>query len=160
MTKKDEIIEAILNDQEQEEEMLLEMATVAREFELNWSIAVNPDSSRNDPVYFKLYDSVSYGSATKCARISFLAPKYVVHNDSKEQWILNNKEKKLLVGFLNSKQRGRKKKDSDMSNWKYAIALWNKEMGYIDDEREVNELAETDTPLPFHLEPPDYTELS
>ena len=79
-----QVINEIIEQQTQEQEMFTEMATVARDYENNLSIAVNPDSSRNRPTYFKVYDHVNYKHATKCARISFLSPEYVIHVGERE----------------------------------------------------------------------------
>lgn len=160
-----EVIKEIIEKQTQEREMFTEMATVARDYENNLSIAVNPDSSRNRPTYFKVYDHVNYRHATKCARISFLYPEYVVHVGEKSVWkFSNNKEKKHLIYFLKSKRRGKKDAESAMTNWQYAIALWNVEMGFIDDAeeawaytRENTNPHDTDSPLPIDLEMPNYT---
>ena len=77
------MIREIIEKQSREQEMFTEMATVARDYENNLSIAVNPDSLRNRPTYFKVYDHVNYKQATKCARISFLSPEYVIHTAEK-----------------------------------------------------------------------------
>ena len=53
---------------------------------------------------------------------------------------------------------------SSRRKWQCAIALWNVEMGYIDDAeeawgytRENTNLHDTDSPLPIDLPMPDYT---
>lgn len=159
-----DMIREIIEKQSREQEMFTEMATVARDYENNLSIAVNPDSLRNRPTYFKVYDHVNYKQATKCARISFLSPEYVIHTGEKRVWKFgSNKEKKNLMNFLRSKRRGKKDTESEMTNWQYAIALWNLEMGFIDDAeeawaytRENTNPHDADSPLPIDLEMPNY----
>lgn len=159
--------EEIIEKQTRKKKMFTEMATVARDYENNLSIVVNPNSSRNGPTYFQVYDHVNYRQATKCARISFLSPKYVIHAGEKRGWkFSNNKEKKLLINFLNSKRRGKKDTEFTMTNWQYAIALWNVEMGFIDDAEEAwaytmenTNPHDGDFPLPIDLPMPDYTGL-
>lgn len=128
--------------------MMEEMATVARDYELNWSIVVCLTISP----CFMLYDSTNMESATKRSCISFLKPEYVGVGG----WVLNEEEKKKLIGFLDSSRRGRKSTKCSMSNWRRAIVLWNKEVGYIDDESEVEDLTEIDTPLPYTTPRPNY----
>ena len=106
---REHIIDAILNTSD-ERDMVCEMANVARNFDINWSIYVEPDRRRNRPTYFKLYSDANYTEAEFCARISLLSPEYIIHKDGdKKPFELNSHEKKLLVNFLNSHQYGRKK---------------------------------------------------
>ena len=67
------------------------------------------------------------------------------------------------MNFLRSKRRGKKDTESEMTNWQYAIALWNLEMGFIDDAeeawaytRENTNPHDADSPLPIDLEMPNY----
>ncbi|MGN0820690.1 MAG: hypothetical protein ACI4OX_02780 [Akkermansia sp.] len=159
MKQKKEIIE------KQTRKMFTEMATVARDYENNLSIVVNPNPSRNRPTYFKVYDHANYRQATKCAGISFLSPEYVIRAGEEREWKFSNKkEKRLLINFLNSKRRGKKDTELRMTNWQYTIALWNVEMGFIDDAEEAwaytmenTNPHDADFPLPIDLPMPDYT---
>ncbi len=152
---------------EQNPTLFTEMSTVSRDYVQNWSIGLNPDINRNRPTYFKLYNNTNYKKATKCARISFLEPKYIVHRGEKGLWKLaNNKEKKLLMNFLSSHKRGIKGIDQPTSNWQYAIALWNVEMHFIDSPDEafaitMKDYSPTDlnSPLPIDLPMPNYLNL-
>lgn len=162
-----EIINDILHTSE-EYEMVCEMANVARNFEINWSIYVEPDRRRNRPTYFKLYSDANYVDAEYCARISLLKPEYIIHKDGdKKPFVLNSHEKKTLINFLNGHQYGRKKSNvSELTVWQRLIAFWNKEMGYVDDiedaldhNSENTDINDIDSPLPIDLEMPDYTKL-
>ena len=53
----------------------------------------------NDP-YFKIYNHQNRTKATKCARISLLEPRYIIHNN--EKWNLNSKELKTMIDCLSS----------------------------------------------------------
>ena len=151
------VINEIIYDMGADGNLILEMSTVARDFVHNMSIAVNPDDSRNNPLYFKLFDSTNYLKATRCARIRFMEAKYEPpHKDSKENWVLNSHERRALVEFLKSHIRGRKQERSELSNWEYAIASWNVEMHYIDNQSEAADLVPGATPLPLCTPMPDY----
>lgn len=164
---REHIIDAILNTSD-ERDMVCEMANVARNFDINWSIYVEPDRRRNRPTYFKLYSDANYTEAEFCARISLLSPKYIIHKDGdKKPFELNSHEKKLLVNFLNSHQYGRKKSNvSELTVWQRLIAFWNKEMGHIDDiedsleyTSENTDINDINSPLPIDLKMPNYLEL-
>lgn len=79
--------------------------------------------------YFKLYNNDSYVKATKVARISMLKPNYLVHknDDGKENWILNNKEKRKLINLLHSKNE----EYVILSNWQVIIATYNRDNFHI-----------------------------
>ena len=52
-----------------------------------------------DP-YFKRYDNTNVKQATKVARIKIKESKYIYHNDGKDIWVLNSKERKQLIKTL------------------------------------------------------------
>ena len=81
-----------------------EMSTVFRNDDV--LCTVNPGVGRIGDSYFKLYDSNSLRTATKVARIKFTEPKYVIHKDENglQPWIFNNREKKLLIEYVNLKE--------------------------------------------------------
>lgn len=87
----------------------------------------NPTGYNNQ--YFKLYNNDSYVKATKVARISMLKPNYLVHknDDGKENWILNNKEKRKLINLLHSKNE----EYVILSNWQVIIATYNRDNFHI-----------------------------
>ena len=156
-----------LESAKDDSQLFTEMSVVSRDYEQNWSIGLNPDVNRNYPTYFKLYNHINYRKATKCARISFLKPKYIICKGDKEIWKLSiNREKKGLMDFLNSHKRGNCKSIEEMSNWQYAIALWNVDMNYIDSVNDawditMNDFQPTkiDSPLPIDLPIPNYLNL-
>lgn len=67
---------------------------------MNFYVSGNGAKDRNygDSPYFKIFNGKTLRSSSKVTRISFLAPKYVIHKN--EKWILNSKERKLLVQYL------------------------------------------------------------
>lgn len=146
-------------------EYLGEMATVHRDAQCGILIQVNPSKSRIGERYFKFYNSSSYSSATKIIRISFDSPKYIFHvnEDGKEDWILNSKEKKLLVNILNKPSNSY----PDYSVWEVAKFNWNNEAlknqiafplyqsGFYD-----NDLKDDPNYVASFLAIPDYTKLS
>lgn len=79
---------------EESPQLFTERAVVARDYEQNWSIELNPGMNENRPTYFILCDHVHYEEVTKCARISFLEPKYVTDTGEKAPWRLSNHEEK------------------------------------------------------------------
>lgn len=84
---------------------LTAMSTVFSDRNLGISIQINADENRRGLAYFKLYNSFQYSKAAKVARISFRVPQYVIHRntDGKQNWFLNNKERKLLMTALQLK---------------------------------------------------------
>ena len=136
----------------EESELLFEMATVYRNIEDNICITVNPDPNRIGEPYFKLYNHKSYNQASKAIRISFLEPKYIIHNNNRDMrdWFLNNKEKKSLMKYLNlvsdmfNEDLNRK-----LSVWEKAIYLYNYENGF---DKEDDNYLKLDTPIPNYLE--------
>lgn len=69
------------------------------------TIQINPDKYRKGLPYFKVYNHYSYTIASKVARIYFYKPEYIIHrnSDGKENWILNSKERRVLMNCLQLK---------------------------------------------------------
>ena len=89
---------------------LYAMATVARDVQREMLIEVNPDMHKGN-AYLKLYNAASKQKASKVARISMYEPIYIEHANvgrkaGKKDWILNSKEKREFIAFLNSVQNG------------------------------------------------------
>lgn len=78
-----ELCEALAIDSEAGE-ILSEFAKVARDYNLNVSLAVNPDKSHNLKYmeYFKVYNDTNPDKAHKIARIKFRYPEYVIHHNN------------------------------------------------------------------------------
>jgi hypothetical protein len=115
------------------EEYLEEMSTIYKSKEYGIGVSVNPDSKRSGNPYFKFYNSSDYLSATKIIRIMFNKPDYIIHNNGKELWKLNSKEKKLLMDVLHmpsKRYRGR-------TNWEAAKFDWNYE--YLEEMIDIDE---------------------
>lgn len=104
-------------------ENLNEMATIYKSREYSILIAVNPDSHRAGDPYFKFLNDSNYQRASKIIRILFNRCDYVIHNDGKGFWNLNNKDKKLLVSILNKSST----KYKGYNNWEAAKFDWNLE---------------------------------
>ena len=125
----------------------------------------NPTGYNNQ--YFKLYNSNLISKATKVARISMLKPNYLIHknDDGKENWILNNKEKKDLVNLLKKPM----KIYSFITNWQYMILVYNRDNFDIDEldllsgEISIKEYNDNvkfiENALPLDLKIPDYMKL-
>ena len=125
-----------------------------------FSLHVDPAPTHNgNDAYFKFYDSSEYESAEFVARIKFKKPEYVIHNgrDRKKTWKLVSHDKKNLIKFLKS----RNKKHPDLTNWQYAIILFNKVLNLPPAET-MNKLSRKFDPnkhLPIDLKMPDYSKL-
>lgn len=67
------------------------------------------DGFRKDP-YIKIYNTSSYKTASKIARVSLKTGEYIEHKNlnGKENWILNSKEKKKIGKILNDKSTSKK----------------------------------------------------
>ena len=99
--------------------------------------------------YFVLYNHWRRGLATKCARISFLEPKYELGASyNKSVWFLDENEKKMLVRFLKAGKHSPHEAEPS-NNWRLAIGAFNNEVRGEDDSRI----------LPYDLPIPDYTKL-
>lgn len=123
-------------------EVLTEFSTVARDYDLNICVAVNPDSNAHlcGEEYFKVYNNPHPAEATRIARIKFRSPEYVIHqnNGNKENWQLNSTEVKALTELLNKQGKYR-----NLSVWQSLIYDFN---------------FETDSDcLPKNLTIPDYS---
>lgn len=113
--------------------------------ELNFHIRAYIDVGPQKKAYFVLFNHWRLGLATKCARISFLEPKYELGTSfNKSVWFLSEQEKSDLCAFLNQP------KHSYDSIWRSIIAAFNNEVQADDDSRM----------LPEDLPMPDYRRLS
>lgn len=129
---------------------------------LKISVHVDPDLKHQGNEYFKVYDSISYDKAKKISRIKFKEPSYVVHNnnDKKKNYKLVSNKKDDLIDFLNSKNR----KNPELTNWEYAIILFNRRLGLPDEKTKKNLMFDknskyNDKYLPFDLKMPNYKNL-
>lgn len=136
---------------------LYEMATVGWDDDLSIIVEVNPDTRRIGNEYFKVYNSASYRKATKECRILFDKPEYVIHRNEngKQNWIMNSKERKNLVWFLNQPSDV----FPELSIWKTAIVLFNREKGLKKSQTMENFVDNRKYPdfLPIDLPMPNYT---
>ena len=112
--------------------------------ELNLNIRAFVDMGPQKKSYFVLYNHWRPGLATKCARISFLEPKYELGASyNKSIWVLDDREKEILCNFLKSP----KERNEDVHNvWQAAIFAFNNEVDGVDECRA----------LPYDLPMPNY----
>ena len=155
-----ELCEAFAVDIE-EGEILTEFNTVARDYNLNISLAINLDKNRNlnNTEYFKIYNNARPDKASKIARIKFRSPEYIIHhnNGGKENWFLNSEEKNILMELL--KQPCEKYKG--FSIWQGLILDFNWETGLnLTETKKNKQTSRFDMPypdyLPIDLKIPDY----
>lgn len=136
---------------------LYAMATVARDVQRKMLIEVNPDYRHKGNSYLKLYNSDSKQKASKVARISIYKPIYIEHANirrmvGKEDWVLNSKEKKEFIDFLNSVQNGH-------TVWQKTVIDYNKELDLFEEDTMENLLPNPKYSdyLPYNLPIPNYT---
>lgn len=77
----------------------------------------NPTGYNNK--YFKMWEGISYTKAKKIARISLIQPKYLKHNDDKEEWILNKNLRDELNNILETKANDK------VTFWQLLILTYN-----------------------------------
>lgn len=138
---------------------LYAMATVARDVQRKMLIEVNPDVMHKGNAYLKLYNAASKQKASKVARISMYEPIYIEHANvgrmaGKKDWILNSKEKREFIAFLNSVQNG-------YTVWQKTILDYNKELDLFEEDTMENLLPNPKYPdyPPYNLPIPDYMKL-
>ena len=142
-------------------EFLHEFATVARDSNLNMSVAVNPDRNLKNIEYFKVYNHAKPQRATKIARIQFRCPEYIIHNNNRKlkNWTLTSDDKTSLLKLLNSES----KKDiiPQITVWQSLIISFNYEMGLDTADTLKNKYKKLVYPdfLPIDLPIPDYRKL-
>ena len=112
-----------------EPQFLTEMSKAVTNYNPNMSIWVESPQKGRDVRYFKLYNSNIVSKATKVARISFKKVNYLDHvnSDGKDEWILNNKEKRELIDILTAKSAF-----NNITNWKMVILVYNDDNFGID----------------------------
>ncbi|WP_290917428.1 hypothetical protein [Fibrobacter sp.] len=116
---------------------------------LNIDLRAVIDTGPGKKPYFTLYNHWKRGLATKCARISFLEPKYELGSSyNKSVWFLDDNEKKMLMKFLRTKCRSIFS-DKCTNNWMSVIGAFNNEVQGDDDSRI----------LPYDLPIPNYNKL-
>lgn len=136
---------------------------VGSDEKLKISIHVDPDPNRKGDEYFKVYNSDEYSNAENIARIKFREPLYVVHKRNrhgKKNYKLVSNKKDDLINFLNSKNH----KKPELTNWEYAIILFNRKLGLPDEKTKKNLMFDknskyNDNYLPFDLKMPNYKNL-
>ena len=111
--------------------------------ELNLNIRAYVDMGPKKKSYFVLYNHWRPGLATKCARISFLEPKYELGASyNKSIWVLNDREKETLCEYLKTPKDSGNKEIHNI--WDTAIWAFNNEVEGIDESRKLS----LDLPIP------------
>lgn len=131
-----------------ERQEFLNEASIATSKNDALSVGVTLDKSRNfgdDCAYFKCVRGKDFSG--NVARISFRAPKYIVHNRKGEQVILTRKERKILMELLQSQYN-----NENRTVWQALIGLFNDII--TDYGRTENEYV-----LPLDIPIPDYMQL-
>lgn len=129
-------------------------------------VSVHYDSKRIGRPYFRFYDSPRYSIEAKVARISFIEPVYENHPDGgNEQFKLNNKQKKILIKYMNSPAKGLY---VGFTNWQKSIILFNSEAvdaefnwsivtkEYKEENKAKFSKGKWKNALPIDLDMPDY----
>ena len=140
-----------------------EMATVGWDMQKGLLVQVNPAEQYRGGDYFKVYDAVSEGSATRIARINFAYPIYTIHapkwNRGKDYWYLNGREKRNLIEFLSNSNADH----PEYTNWQYAILEFNKgkRLSYEQTKSNLLSNGKLNFPnaIPYDLPMPNYLEL-
>lgn len=141
------------------------MATVIKTPSM--SICTTDDEDHIGEPYFKVYTGTQYRNAEKMCRISFLEPRYIKthsNNNGAKEWVLNSKERKLLIKLLKDKVGQFKSNSEKMTGWEYAISQFNNEKGCQQEKTEKlimknPKYMQGKDLLPFNLPMPDYTKL-
>lgn len=111
--------------------------------QLNMHLRAYIDIGPHKKPYFAVFNHWRLGLATKCARISFLEPKYELGGSyNKAVWFLNEREKNDLYNYLKAT------KAIPMTNvhntWQKVISAFNNEVLADDDNRVLS----MDLPMP------------
>mgnify|MGYP006873025574 CR=1 FL=1 len=128
-----------------------------RKHSILFTLRIELDKGRVGDAYFKIYA----GEDKKLIRITFNSPvKYLYHKNQKgySDWDISNKIKKALNQFLDQPYSGKDVEGKGLTNWQYAIVLYN----YIFyDIPKIKTIKNQIIPgcLSIKLEKPDYTEL-
>lgn len=119
-----------------------------RDKQRNMHLRAYIDIGPHKKPYFVVFNHWRPGLATKCARISFLEPKYELGGSyNKAVWFLNEQEKNELYDYL--KEPEEHYVDEVRTTWQTAIWAFNNEVRADDDNRM----------LPYDLPMPDYRRL-
>lgn len=114
------------------QEPLVEMATVAIDRSLQLRIQVNPDRNRRGAPYFKVFDAAKdIPGETRVARLHFLDSGMEYHKDSYLDWRLTNKDVRRIQKFLQQPY-----KNTEYTVWQMTCFLWNQEFRFSDFEDE------------------------
>lgn len=111
-------------------------------------VHVDIDEDRDfgdDIAYFKCTTTPNLSTAKDIARISFTAPKYIIHNN--DRFKLNPRQKNTLVDLLVSTAK------NGMTVWQFMIYRFNLELSNSNNPRAPK------YKLPLELPIPDYTKL-
>ncbi len=109
---------------------------------------------------FLVFDDAERYRAKKVAKISVFEPVYLFHHPNsyacaKEEWRLNDEEKKVMIKLLKMRHRNNKGK----TNWQYLLDNLKRDGFIVYDQTtgkyEENENFPTDLPMPDYMLLPD-----
>ena len=124
MKQNDRIAQLLVRDF-----LLTEMATVGQvrldAYGKTCKLGVDGNFTRRGEPYFKYYNSSSPKTATGVARISFLAPRYIIHSGYPLCFKLTREHKEALLRFLHEEPI--RTRFAGMTNWQLAITFYNEE---------------------------------
>lgn len=130
-------------------------------------VGVNPDSKKDwfKNEYFNVFNNPSYRKAELAARIEFRVANYLPNNETKQNWILNDADKQVLISFLKSSSVN----FPNITNWQECILYFNQQafnisypesMGLTKDiQKQLSGNDKRKQALPIDLEMPDYKKL-
>src|SRR5574344_1930658 len=107
-------------DTQLKEDYLYEMSGVYND---KIYVGVNPDSKKDwfKNEYFYVFNNPSYRKAELAARIEFRAVNYLPNNETRQNGILNDADKQVLISFLKSSSVNFPK----ITNWQECILYFN-----------------------------------
>ena len=124
----------VINSEEVYGESIFTMTTVGRNRDLDFSVAVNPSTTRIGECYLKYYNAESYRKATAVARLNLRKPEKVYHRniDNLEEWELNAHDRRNLCRFLDSYSTSFKA--TKVTYWQLVLYNWDNEWGFLEDD--------------------------
>ena len=101
MKNINEILEDILLD---DKELLVEMPNMDNDKKSKICVQINPTPHRNG-AYFKVYDTMTYTTESRVARINLEKEEYIPEHQGHEVFVLNAAQRKGLMRILNKKNK-------------------------------------------------------
>ena len=110
------------------QEPLVEMATVALSSVDSLKIIVTPDRGRVGSPYLKVFNTVKLKPGeSKVARLHFFDNKLEYHKDKYLDWCITDRDVRNIQQFLSKAHED----FSEYTNWQMACYLWNLELDLV-----------------------------